>query len=365
MRKNYYNILGITEDEKKLQGAEFEKILKKKYRKIALENHPDKNPGDKKAEEKFKEAAEAYEVLGDEKKRKDYDNPASNFDFRASGGPDFGGMNMEDILRHFNMGGFDFGFGDEKQRKRSVKGGSIRLNFKLTLEEMFSGVTKKFRYTRHELCDTCGGSGMTENSRRKTCKSCGGTGNVFTSAGGGFMNISMTRTCPTCGGNGYVIENPCSKCSGHGIVQKENQTEVKIPAGAEHGQTLVMAGLGNFPPHGEGVAGDLLIYIEQIQHDRFERIGDDLFVELEVPIAKSILGCTINVETIDGKEISAKIPPLTHNGTQLRFKGYGMPNIRSGVRGNMIGIVKHVLPEKLDEEDKKLLEQLSKRENFK
>ena len=358
MKKDYYKILGVKKDASQDE-------IKKAYRKLAIKYHPDKNPGDKKAEEKFKEAAEAYEVLGDEKKRADYDNPASNFDFKMSGGPDFSTMGFDDILKHFGgFGGFDFDFGGRKQ-PRNAEGTSIRITFKLTLEDMFNGITKKVKYKRFEPCETCGGTGMTEKTRKRTCKSCGGTGTVFSSTGTGFMSMSMTRTCPSCGGQGYVMENPCSKCGGHGIVQKEIQKEIKLNKGVAHGQSFVFNGLGNYPPHGEGTPGNLIVNIMQVEHDKFDRVGDDLIFDLEVPVLKAVKGCTIDVTTIDGKTIAAKIPPLTGDGTQLRFRGYGMPQFNSETRGNMIGVVRLIMPEKLDEEDKKLLEQLCERDNFK
>lgn len=359
MKKDYYKILGVKKDASQDE-------IKKAYRKLAIKYHPDKNPGDKKAEEMFKEAAEAYEVLGDEKKRADYDNPASNFDFRASGGPDFAHMNIDEILKH--MGGFGFDFdpfgGGGRRQNRQVEGTSIRVRFALTLEDMFNGVTKKIKYKRFEPCDDCGGSGMTENSKKRTCRTCGGSGNVFSNMGSGFMNMSMMQTCPTCGGQGHIMENPCPKCNGHGIVSKEVEKEIKINKGVANGQSFVFNGLGNFPPHGEGTPGNLIVNIAQVEHDKFDRVGDDLVFDLEVPVIKAIVGCTIDVTTIDGKTIAAKIPPLTDNGTQLRFRGYGMPQFNSNTRGNMIGVVKLVMPEKINDEDKKLLEQLCERENF-
>ena len=356
MKKDYYKILGVNKDAS-------QDDIKKAYRKLAIKYHPDKNPGDKKAEEKFKEAAEAYEVLGDEKKRAEYDNPASNFDFKMSGGPDFANMGIDEILRH--MGGFGFDFGEQRQQHRQVKGTSIQVRFNLTLGDMFNGVTKKIKYKRFEPCETCGGTGMTENSRKKTCRTCGGSGTVFSSVGSGFMNMNMMQTCPTCGGKGYVMENPCNKCNGHGIVEKTVQKEIKLNKGVGHGQSYVFTGLGNFPPHGEGVPGDLIVAIGQLPHDKFDRNGDDLIFDLEVPVIQAIKGCTVDVTTIDGKTIAAKIPPLTEDGTQLRFKGYGMHKFNSETRGNMIGVVKLVMPKSLDADDKKLLEQLSERKNFK
>lgn len=359
MKKDYYKILGIKKDASQDE-------IKKAYRKLAIKYHPDKNPGDKSAEEKFKDAAEAYEVLGDEKKRAEYDNPASNFDFRASGGPDFANMNIDEILKHMGMGGFGFDpFGDGRKQKRRIEGTSIRITFNLTLEEMFNGVTKEIKYKRFELCDTCGGSGMTENTRKRTCKSCGGTGTVFSSGGFAGFNMSMSQTCPTCGGQGYVLENPCSSCNGHGIVEKVAHKEIKLNRGVAHGQSYIFNGLGNFPPHGDGTPGNLIVNILQVEHDKFDRVGDDLIFDLEVPVLKAIKGCTIDVTTIDGKTVAAKIPPLTSDGTQLRFRGYGMPKFNSDVRGNMIGVVRLVMPEKLNDEDVRLLEQLCERDNFK
>jgi molecular chaperone DnaJ len=356
MKKDYYKILGVNKDAS-------QDDIKKAYRKLAIKYHPDKNPGDKKAEEKFKEAAEAYEVLGDEKKRAEYDNPASNFDFKMSGGPDFANMGIDEILRH--MGGFGFDFGEQRQQHRQVKGTSIQVRFNLTLEDMFNGVTKKIKYKRFEPCETCGGTGMTDNSRKKTCRTCGGSGTVFSSVGSGFMNMNMMQTCPTCGGKGYIMENPCNKCNGHGIVEKTIQKEIKLNKGVAHGQSYVFSGLGNFPPHGEGVPGDLIVAVGQLPHNKFDRNGDDLIFDLEVPVIQAIKGCTVDVTTIDGKTIAAKIPALTEDGTQLRFKGYGMPKFNSETRGNMIGIVKLVMPKSLDADDKKLLEQLGERKNFK
>ena len=359
MKKDYYKILGVSKDASKDD-------IKKAFRKLSIKYHPDRNQGDKKAEDKFKEVAEAYEVLGDDEKRKQYDNPASNFDFHASGGPDFGGMDIDDILRHFGgFGGFDgFDFGEER-KPRQVVGTNIQITFPLTLEELFNGVTKKIKYNRFEPCNECGGSGLTANSRKRTCKSCGGTGTVFQSGGFGAFNMRMTSTCPQCGGKGYVIENPCKKCNGHGVVQASTEVEIRINKGASNGQMLQFVGLGNFPPHGNGTPGSLLVKVAQKPDERFERNGDDLYFQMEIPVLKGILGGETAIETIDGKTITAKIPQGTEDGTQLRFKGYGMPHFNTDTRGNMIGVVKLVMPKKLDDNDKKLLGELCEKDNFK
>ena len=361
MRKDYYKILGV--DKSASQDE-----IKKAYRKLAIKYHPDKNPGDKAAEEKFKEASEAYEVLGDEKKRADYDNPASNFDFKTSGGPDFGGMNFDDILKHFDVfggfGGFD-DLGYKTSSPRKVKGASLRIKVKLTLEEMLNGVEKKFNIKRYEKCEHCGGTGMTAESRKKTCKKCGGTGTVFSSSTDGFMSMSMRQGCPTCGGKGYVIENPCPHCGGNGVVQKDSVISVKIEKGMLPGAEIKYAGLGNASPNGSGPNGDLFVFIDEKSHDLFEREGDNLIFNIEVPVIDAMLGCEVTVPTIDGKKLTAKIPSGTVDGTNLRFKGYGLQALGKPKRGDMFGIVKLVLPTKLNDEERKILSKLKESENFK
>lgn len=351
MAKDYYKILGVD------KNATQEEI-RKNYKKIALRYHPDRNNGSKEAEEKFKEATEAYSVLSDEKKRKEYDNPHSDFEFHTT---DFGGMDMEDILRHFGMGGFDFN-GNGSRQKRQVKGTSIRITMSLTLEEAFRGVTKKIKYNRMEPCEYCNGSGMTAESRKRTCKSCGGSGTILGS--NGFM--TMMQTCPTCGGKGYYIENPCSHCNGHGVVQKKSkETEIKIEKGVMDGMSIAYRGMGNYPPHGEGIPGDLIIVIQVKQHDKFEVDNSDLYFPIELSVVDAILGCEITVETVNGKQIKAKIPNGTCDGHNLRFKGYGMPIYGTNKNGDMYGIIKIKIPKKINDKEKELLKQLKEMENFK
>ena len=363
MKKNYYDILGITDEEKKLQGEEFEKILKNKYRKIALESHPDRQGSKsesekKKAEERFKEASEAYETLSNASKRKEYDNPKSTFEFNSSG-DHFSGMNMDDILRHFGMGGFGF----DSQPRQPQRGSSIRIKVKLTLEDVLNGCTKKIRIKRYEPCTHCGGSGMTPNSRKKTCKTCGGTGMAFSQHG--FM--SMQHSCPTCGGKGYVIENPCSFCNGHGVKQSDG-TEVQftIPRGVENGMQIEYQGLGNAAPHGKGQNGSLIVMVEIEEHPIFEVQGRDLICNLDVPVIDAILGCEIEINTLGGKTIKVKIPQGTCSGQTFRFKGYGLPryNTSIGSSGNMIGVVNIIVPKKLNDTEYQLLQQLKQQEHF-
>ena len=357
-RKDYYKILGVSKDATQDE-------IKKAYRRLAVKYHPDKNPGDKTAEEKFKEAAEAYEVLGDEKKRAEYDNPQSNFSFN---GPDFGGMDINEILKHFGGGFGDFGFdfmGGGSPKQREVRGKNLRIKVALTLEEIFTGVEKKFNIKRFEKCEHCGGTGMTSESKKKTCKKCGGTGTVFTSSSDGFMTMSMRQGCPTCGGNGFVIDNPCSHCGGSGIVQKVSTVPIKVQKGMLPGTEIKYSGLGNAAPNGEGPNGDLFVLIAEKPHDLYEREGDNLIFAIEVPVIDAMLGCEVTVPTIDGKKLTAKIPQGTIDGTTLRFKGYGLQAFGKSTRGDMRGVVKLIMPAKLNDEEREILSKLKESENFK
>jgi molecular chaperone DnaJ len=353
-RKDYYKILGVNKDASQEE-------IRKAYKKLALKYHPDRNPGDKNAEEKFKEAAEAYEVLGNKEKKEEYDNPHSEFDFRTSGGPDFGGMGMEDILRHFGFGGMDFDFGSPRREPRNVKGTNIRITLKLTLEDAYNGITKKIKYKRFEPCDHCGGSGKTDKTKEKICRTCGGTGFIFSQ--NGFM--SMQQTCPTCGGVGKQIENPCPHCQGHGIVQKVTETEIKLGKGLLDGMSVIIGGKGNFPPHGKGTVGDLIVQIQIVDYGKYEVDGNNLYFPIELNVIDAILGCDINVKAVDGRELTAKIPNGTSDGHKLRFRGYGIPKYGTNSCGDMIGIVKIKIPSKVNDEEKKILQNLKEHENFK
>ena len=365
MRKDYYSILGITEEEKGLPWDEFEKVLKKKYRRIALSSHPDRQTDKseeekKKSEETFKEASEAYEVLSDKDKKAEYDNPQSNFEFH--GASNFGGMDIDDILRHFGFGN-DFGFGGFGHRgePRQTKGTNIRISLPLTLEEMCNGTTKKIKYKRFEPCENCGGSGRTEKTKDVACKSCGGKGFVISQ--NGFM--TMQRTCPTCGGSGHHVENPCPSCGGHGIVQKTVTEELTIAKGILSGMSVVFSGKGNNPPHGNGIQGDLIVNIQAVPNNKFKVDGNDLYFDIPINVIDAILGCEVKIETVDGKKLSAKIPNGTCDGYRLRFKGYGIPIYGTNNRGDMYGIVKIMIPKKVNNREKELLTELKEQENFK
>lgn len=364
-RKDYYKILELTDEDKKLQGDEFAKVLKKNFRRLSIKYHPDKNPDDKTAEDKFKEVAEAYEVLSDPDKRAKYDNPMSDFKFDGfSGGAD-------DILRHFAQqfgfdpfGGFDFTGGSTRTTAKpnaQRKGQSIRLRVQLTLEEMFSGVTKTLRYERVENCPKCNGTGMVENSVRKTCPVCGGTGTEFKSKGA----MQMIITCSHCGGTGTIIENPCSECNGIGRHEAAHSVEINVPKGAFNGMQTILKGEGSASVDKNGPNGDLYIVFEEADHDKFYRTGNDIRCIIHVPVIGAIVGTEIDVQTIDGKTLKTKVPALVEDGTEIKFKGHGMPIYGTTNRGDMIGVISHKMPTTITDEEKEILNGLKNRENFK
>lgn len=364
-RKDYYNILGLTEEEKKLQGDEFDKILKKNYKRKALLLHPDKQQGksdeEKKiAEDKFKEVAEAYGVLSDKDKRAQYDNPFSGFGgnpFGGSGNP-FGGF--EDIFSGF--GGFDFGFGGKKRHQEPIKGQSIRLQMNITLEDVFNGSTKQIKFKRNNTCPDCNGSGMGASSKKETCPHCGGTGQMFTQ-NGGWQTIT---TCPHCKGVGTIITNPCKKCHGSGLVEESHTVDVNIPKGAMSGMQLVLHGQGCASSVQGGQYGDLLVIVNVVNHEKFERDGDDLYFVIELPVIDALLGVDVTVDTIDGKKLTTRIDSCVEEGTKIRFGGKGLPNPSNTNRiGNMYGVIKIKMPKKLTNDERELLNNLKSKTNFK
>lgn len=368
-RKDYYKILGITEDEKKLKGKDFEKVIKPKFRKLAISLHPDKQQGKseeekKNAEEKFKEVSEAYEVLSDEKKREEYDNPMSGFNFQGFSG---GNSSFEELMRGFGMddlfggfGGFG-GFGNRGQQHRVQKGQSMRITLGLTLEDVYNGVTKTLKYKRYDKCPSCGGSGKTDKTIEKTCPHCGGTGTMFSRNG----NMQMITTCSHCNGKGNIIENPCPHCSGNGIVECENKVEVVVPKGVSEGFQFKMDGQGHAPIRMDGIYGDLLILIKEQEHSKFTRDGNDIYVDIDINVVDAILGCDVTVDTIDDKKLTTKVKACVEDGTMIRFGGKGLPIYGTNRFGNMIGIINIKMPKKLSDDEIKLLKELKEKENFK
>lgn len=353
-KKDYYKILGITEEEKKLQGKDFENVIKKKFRVLCKELHPDKQQGksDKEkteSEAKFKDVNEAYNVLSDPQKRQEYDNPMSGF----GGFGGFGGFDPFDMMS-------EFGFGRQKQRV--VKGQSMRIVLSATLEELYNGNTRTIKYKRQGTCKKCGGSGKGANTRIETCPHCGGTGQVFSQ--NGF--IQTITTCNHCGGQGSKMINPCVNCNGSGLELEEVNIDITIPKGATDGLQLVAQGQGCAPPNGNGIFGDLLVVIKEEEHKTFTRNGNDLIFDIKIPVIDAILGCNKEVTTIDGKHLTTKIASLIEDGSQIRFAGKGMPIYgREHIYGSMIGVIRIVMPKSLNDEEKELLTELKTKEHFK
>lgn len=354
-KKDYYKILGLSEEDKKLQGDSFKSKLKKCYKKKALDLHPDRQHGKsdaekKEAEEKFKEVAEAYEVLSDDTKRSQYDNPMSGF------GSAFGGFNgFEDIMNGFDPFGFNMG-----GAPKNPKGQTIRITIGATLEELYNGVTKQIKYKKNTKCSNCGGSGMTKESRKETCSHCGGTGQFF-SQNGGWQTIS---TCPYCGGKGSTIINPCKTCGGGGLVEEPITVDITIPKNAPDGIQLVLKGYGGDAPNG-GIPGDLLVVIREMPHAKFARQGNDLYFKLEVPVLDALVGGNVVVTTIDGKQLSAKIQQGVSEGAKIRFSGKGMPiNESKTAFGDMFGVVTLKMPQKLNATEIETLKTLQGKGNF-
>ena len=351
-KRDYYEVLGVT----RTAG---DQDIKSAYRRLAVRFHPDKNPNDASAEEKFKEAAEAYGVLADAEQRRRYDrfgHAGVSSSAGAWGAPGFGGI--EDIL------GDLFGFGDVfsgartgSRRSAAQRGADLRYDLEITLEEAAGGMTAQLRIPRLEGCETCKGSGAAEGTQPETCHTCGGTGQVRYQQG----FFSVARTCHACRGAGRVIKNPCPDCNGAGRVEREKQMEVKIPAGVETGSRLRVQGEGEGGTQGGG-AGDLYVVIHVAEHEQFERQGSNLYEAVPVTFAQAALGSEIFVKTLDSEE-KLKIPMGTQTGTVFRLKGKGMPALGGRGRGDLYVSVTVVTPTTLTREQKRLLEQLAEVEN--
>ena len=362
-KRDFYEILGVD------KGAD-DNTIKKAYRKIAMKYHPDRNPDDKAAEEKFKEAAEAYEVLSDADKRARYDRFGhAGVDGQAGGFGGRGGMTMEDIFSQFgdifgdSGSPFESFFGGRRGgRSTGKKGSNLRIKVKLSLEEMASGITKKIKVKKQMTCDQCDGSGAKDSSSIQTCGTCGGAGYVRQVRNTFMGQMQTTTTCPTCNGSGQTITSSCSKCRGSGTVMGEETISIDIPAGVAHGMQLSMRGKGNAGSQG-GPNGDLLIHIEEKEHDHFTRDGDHVVYDLFLSFADAALGTKVEVPTLDGK-VSIKIPPGTQAGKIFRLKGKGMPVLQGYGTGDQLININVWTPKDLNSEEKALLEQMRSMDGF-
>ncbi len=360
-KRDYYEVLGVGRDAD--QSA-----IKKAYREKAVQFHPDKNPGDKAAEEKFKEAAEAYEVLSDQDKRARYDRYGHAGDMSGGFSGGGAGMTMEDIFAQFGDIFGDSGFGSffggsaQRQRGRGRKGANLRIKVSLTLEEISTGVTKKIKVKKSVTCDECGGSGAKDRSSVRTCATCNGAGYVRQVRSTFLGQMQTTITCPTCDGSGQTITSNCSKCRGEGHVQGEETLEIEIPAGVEEGMQLSLRNKGNAGQKG-GPPGDLLITIEEKPHEFLQRDGQNVVYELYLNFADAALGTSADVPTLEGK-VKIKIPPGTQAGKILRLREKGLPAIQSYLRGDQLIHVNIWTPKKVTPEEKDLLEKIRTLPNF-
>ncbi|MFK8161539.1 MAG: molecular chaperone DnaJ [Lewinella sp.] len=364
-KRDYYEVLGVE------KGAD-ENAIKKAYRKKAMKYHPDQNPDNKAAEEKFKEAAEAYDVLSDAQKRARYDQMGHRAFEQGGGfgGGGAGGMTMEDIMNQFGGmfgggGGGDFfgGGGGARRQPRGERGSNLRIKVSLTLEEIAEGVTKRIKVKRQKRCGTCDGSGAKDSSSVSTCTTCGGAGVVRQVRSTFLGQMATTTTCPNCSGTGKMIKANCNTCKGEGRVYGEDTIEVNIPAGVEEGQQLSMRGKGNSGRRG-GPAGDLLINIEEKPHEFLQRDGQKLIFDLHLNFADAALGTSVEVPTITGR-VKIKIPAGTQSGKIFRLRGKGLPALQAYGTGDQLIHVNIWTPKTLTKEETALLEKMRSMENFK
>ncbi|MEI7964986.1 MAG: molecular chaperone DnaJ [Chitinophagaceae bacterium] len=370
MKRDFYEILGVTKSSSPDE-------IKKAYRKVAMQFHPDRNPGDKSAEDKFKEAAEAYEILSDTDKRSQYDRFGHQAfsPGRGGGGSHGGGMNMDDIFSQFGdifgdgspFGSF-FGGGGQSNRRssggrsRGVRGSNLRVKLKLNFEEIAKGTSKTIKVKKYVPCTTCNGNGAKDKNSTQTCSSCNGSGQVRRVQQTFLGQMQTVTTCPTCNGEGSTITHKCSSCKGEGRVYGEDTVTIDIPAGVQEGMQLSLSGKGNAGERG-GAAGDLIVLIEEEAHPQLHRDGLNVAFDLHISIPDAVFGIQVEVPTIDGRA-KIKIPPGTQSGKIFRLKGKGFPHVNSYEKGDQLIQVNVWTPQHISAEEKQMLEKLQESPNF-
>ncbi len=365
MKRDYYEILGVS------KSAPADEI-KKAYRKVAMQFHPDRNPGDKPAEEKFKEAAEAYEILSDQDKRSQYDRFGHNAfgAGRSNGGGFSGGMNMDDIFSQFGdifgedvFGNFFSGGGRNRGgRNRGVRGSNLRIKIKVNFEEIAKGANKTIKVKKYITCSTCNGMGGKDKSSVQTCGTCGGNGQVRKVQNTFLGQMQTVATCPSCNGEGTTITHKCTNCKGEGRVYGEETVSLDIPAGVQEGMQLSMSGKGNIGERG-GSPGDLIILIEEEAHPHLHRDGLNVAFDLYISFPDAVFGTQLEVPTIDGRA-KIKIPAGTQSGKIFRLKGKGFPSINSHEKGDQLIHINVWTPQHVSSEEKDTLEKMQESNNF-
>lgn len=362
-KRDYYEVLGVG------KNANADEI-KKAYRKAAIKYHPDKNPGDKEAEEKFKEAAEAYDVLSNEEKRHRYDQ----FGYAGVGGAGQGGfgggMSMDDIFSQFgdifgSFGGFSGfgGFGGGRGSRRVNRGTNLRVKVKMSLQEIATGIEKKIKVKKYVACQHCNGTGAKDGKSYSTCSTCKGSGQVTRVQNTILGAMQTTSTCPTCEGEGKIINEKCTFCNGEGVLMSEEVISINIPAGVAEGMQLSLSGKGNAARRG-GVNGDLIVLIEEEEHPELVRDGNDLLYNVFIGYPEAVLGETVEIPTIEGK-VKVKIEAGTQPGKILRLRGKGLPDVNGYGKGDLLAKVNVWIPKNLSKDEKKLVEKMRETEGFK
>ena len=364
MKRDFYEILGVSKTASQDE-------IKKAYRKVAMQHHPDRNPGDKSAEDKFKEAAEAYEVLNDADKKSQYDRFGHNAFASGRGGFNGGGMNMDDIFSQFGdifgEDGFSsfFGGGGRKSsggQGRGSRGSNLRVKLKMNFEEIAKGANKTIKVKKHVKCTTCHGSGAKDKSSIQTCGTCQGNGQVRRVQNTFLGQMQTVTTCPDCNGEGTTVTAKCTNCKGEGRVYGEETVNIDIPAGVQEGMQLSINGKGNAGERG-GTPGDLIVLVEEESHPHLQRDGLNVAFELYITFPDAVFGTQVEVPTIDGRA-KIKIPPGTQSGKIFRLKGKGFPHVNSYEKGDQLIHVNIWTPQNVSPEEKAMLDKMNNSPNF-